>query len=275
MREATTETPLPLADEWLTVDGGRYRYRLVAGDHDGAQATTPLVLINGLGTSVEYWARLQPLLAARRPVYAVDLPGAGGSSRPDRALNSNELAVALWCWLAALGLPRVHLLGHSLGAQVAAEFAHDHPECVARLILVAPTIGKRGPNAVRRLLDLLRDVPREDLSLLPVVIPAYLRAGLWRILRTDLLVNDDDTVATVARLATPPLIVRGRRDCVVDDSAVRQLLRANPAARLAEIPDAAHAPHWSHPRELAAITEAFLDVAEEAPVVERALVAAR
>ncbi|MDP9372244.1 MAG: alpha/beta fold hydrolase, partial [Chloroflexota bacterium] len=241
---------------WVRVGNLRHHFR-VAGPAGGVGA--PLVLVHGVGVSGAYWARVQPLLAARRPVYAPDLPGFGHSAKPAAVLDSAGLAGAIRDWLDALSLARVHLLGHSLAAQVVAEFARAHPERVARLVLAAPTIGKRGPKLLRRTLDLLRDIPREDPTLLPVVCPAYLRAGPRRIWRTDLLTNDDDTVATVAALRRPLLIVRGSRDCVVDRAVVQQLLDAAPRACAVEIPGAAHGLHWSHPRALARVVNAFLD----------------
>lgn len=261
-------------DDWLSAGGIRYRFRAAgpAPDHTGS-ATPPLVLVHGLGVSIEYWARLLPLLATRRRVYAVDLPGFGRSTRPARALDSAELARALCCWLAGLGLPRAHFLGHSLGAPVVAELAHERPERVAHLVLVAPTIGKRGPHLLHRALDTLRNIPREDLTLASVVLPAYLRAGLPRLLRTDRLTTKDDTVATVVRLRGPLLIARGTRDCVVDNSAVRLLLRAARRASLVEIPGAAHGVQWSHARALAWAVDAYLDGASRPALAQAAFAA--
>lgn len=241
---------------WLTVGRIRYHFR-VAGEPGGPRVT-PLVLVHGLGVSSDYWARAQPLLAARRRVYAVDLPGFGRSACPARVLDSAGLAQALADWLAAMGLARAHLLGHSLGGQVVIEFARMYPQRVACLVLAAPTIGKCGPNLFFRALDLLRNVPREDLTLAPIACSAYWRAGLRRMVRTDLLVNDDDTIAAAAHLTQPLLIVRGTRDCVVDRSAIQQLLQVVPHASPVEIPGAAHALHWSHPRALAGVVNAFL-----------------
>ena len=248
---------------WLTIGGQRYHFR-VAGEP--SEAEIPLVLVHGLGVSSDYWARAQPLLAVQRRVYAVDLPGFGRSARPARVLNAVGLAQALAEWLAAMELARAHLLGHSLGGQVVVELARTHPQRVACLVLAAPTIGKCGPNLFCRALDLLRNVPREDLTLAPVVCPAYWRAGLRRMVRTDLLVNDDDTIASAAHLTQPLLIVRGTRDCVVDRSAIQQLLGSVPHASLVEIPGAAHALHWSHRRALAGVVNAFLAGGAAPPV---------
>ena len=250
-------SPAP-RDDWLTVGPIRFRFRTASPLGAGADVT-PLVLVHGLGVSSDYFARLQPLLAGRRPVYAVDLPGFGRTTRPRTILDGAGLAGALRDWLEAAGLARVHLLGHSQGGQIVVEFARSWPVRVARLILAGTTIGRHGPGPVGRFFDLLRDVPREDLTLLPVVLPAYLRAGVPRIARTEALVNDDATDAALARLRLPTLIVRGDRDCVVDASAMHKLLAAAPHARYVEIPGAAHALHWSHAPALAGLVNDFLD----------------
>ena len=86
----------------------------------------------------------------------------------------------------------------------------------------------------------------------------YLRAGPRRILRTDILADDTDTVAIAAQLATGPLIIRGNRDRVVPLRDTQRLLRAAPGARFTAIPDAAHAVHWSRPQAVADAVTVFL-----------------
>lgn len=240
----------------IQVNGLRYHYR--AAMSAASHANRPLVLIHGLGASSAYWARLQPLLAHDRPVYAVDLPGFGASDQSIPALNVPCLAEHVAAWLAALRLPPVDLLGHSLGGPVAAALAEQQPESIARLILAAPTIGRRGPHLLVRGWDLLRDAFREDPTLFPVIVPAYLRAGVSRILRTERFAGNDDLVARVARLRQPLLIVRGDRDCVVDRALVELLLASARTTHLVEIPGAAHGLHWSHARALALIAHDFL-----------------
>ena len=245
----------PPARAWVTAGGSRYHFRVAC---PGGRPATPLVLVHGLGVSSAYWRRLHPLLATRRPVYALDLPGFGRSTRPRGILNSVGLSRALRDWLAALDLPRVHLLGHSLGGQVVAEFAREHPGRVARLVLVSATIGRRSPGLAYHSLGLLRDLPREQPSLLPVVLPDYLRAGPRRMVQTDLVISREDTVATVAQLALPVLLVRGTRDTVVSARDLAHLRGAAPQASVVEIPGAPHAVHWSHPALLAEIVNGFL-----------------
>lgn len=244
------------AGAWLTIAGLRLYYR-VAGDETPGRL--PLVLVHGLGVSSDYWARLLPIVAARRRVYALDLPGFGRSDNPATILNSVEMARAVAAWMGALGLRRAQLLAHSQGAQIAGELAVGWPDLVASLVLAGATIGLRDPILLRLALRLLRDISREDRSLLPVVVPAYLRAGFWRMLRTSTVLNNEDTAATLARLHIPIMVVRGARDPVVTAWSVEQLVRAAPQARSVSVPHAPHGLHWSHPRTLGSYGNAFFD----------------
>ena len=250
--------PLPIS-HWLRVGGLRY-HALVAGPAEHRPGARPLVLVHGNGVSSAYWSRLQPLLAARRPVYAVDLPGCGRSDTPRPMLDVPQLAAALDGWLAAAGLGCVDLLGHSLGGQVVAEVARRAPGRVGRLILAAPSIGRPGPGVARRWSLIALDALREPVSLLPAVIPAYLRCGPRRIVCTDLLAGRDELPATLTGVSQPVLVVRGTRDCVVSRADVRRLLDALPPgrARLVELPESAHALHWRQPHALARVVNAFL-----------------
>ncbi len=248
----SNDPPLPLITSRFVAGGAtRYHYRLAG---DPGDPVTPLVLVHGLGMSGAYWRRLQPLLAAARPVYAPDLPGFGHSSRPPAPLD----VPALGDWLDAVGLPMAHLLGHSMGGPVVAAFAAAHPARVGRLVLVGSTAGVRGERAPRQALGLLRDAARESPSLLPVALAAYRRAGPRRIVATEALVDGDDTVATVASLGMPVLVARGERDAVVSAAETGLLVDAAPGAAFAGIAGGAHAVHWGRAVELARAVEAFL-----------------
>jgi len=246
---------LAVEERWLTIAGLRHFHRLAGEERAG---TLPLVLLHGLGVSSAYWARVLPLLAARRRVYAPDLPGFGQTDDPPYVPDSAAMARAMIAWLDRLGLGRVHLLAHSQGAQIASELADKWPERVASLVLAGVTLGKHDPTLPRLALRLLRDLPREWPSLLPVVGRGYLRAGPWRMVATNHVFNHEDSVAIVARLRVPILLVRGARDPVMTARSLHALHQAAPHARTLTIPGAAHALHWSHPRTLASYVNSFL-----------------
>jgi pimeloyl-ACP methyl ester carboxylesterase len=101
----------------------------------------PIVLLHGNWSTHRWWIpvaeRLGELLGERW-LLAPDLRGRGDTQGPDHGYTVPELAEDLRAFMRALGLARVHLVGHSLGTGVAMQLALDEPECVASLVAVAP-----------------------------------------------------------------------------------------------------------------------------------------
>jgi pimeloyl-ACP methyl ester carboxylesterase len=106
----------------------------------------PLVLLHGWP---EFWATWEPLmtrLADRFRLIAPDLRGFGGSDKPDAgpsdAAGADVHAQDLVALLDALGLTRVGLVGHDVGAYVMQRLAIAHPERVDALFFFnCPTHG--------------------------------------------------------------------------------------------------------------------------------------
>ncbi len=100
-----------------------------------ADAQTVL-LVHGLGQSgyQDWWSVIEALEDDYH-VVALDLPGFGRSSEPDGALSPPRYA-SLLSWLnQRLGLGRVRLVGHSMGAAVALYYAGAYPEQVEQVVL--------------------------------------------------------------------------------------------------------------------------------------------
>lgn len=78
-------------------------------------------------------------LSAHRPVYAIDLLGFGKSSRPnfsdDPQTIEEQYVMFLEKWREMMGIPKMILLGHSLGGFITSSYAIRYPERVAHLIL--------------------------------------------------------------------------------------------------------------------------------------------
>jgi pimeloyl-ACP methyl ester carboxylesterase len=92
--------------------------------YDDAGAGSPVLLVHGLGGVGAYWAPIVDRLAGQVRLLVPDLPGFGRTARlPGESTSPRTLAVALAGWLDELDLPRVHVVGHSLGGYVAFELA--------------------------------------------------------------------------------------------------------------------------------------------------------
>jgi pimeloyl-ACP methyl ester carboxylesterase len=106
----------------------------------GQEAHAPtLVLVHDALASRDTFDGCFDELARSFHVVAPDLPGFGKSEKPDPerfAYGFDGFADALFDLVAALGLGRVHVLGHGMGGSVALTLAARHPSLVHKLVLV-------------------------------------------------------------------------------------------------------------------------------------------
>jgi pyruvate dehydrogenase E2 component (dihydrolipoamide acetyltransferase) len=116
--------------------GGRVIRVGRAGQADG----TPIVLLHGFSGDMNNWLFNIEALAANAPVIALDLPGHGGSSKDVGDGSLATLAASVADTLKALDTGKAHVIGHSLGAAVAARYAADNPDRIASLTLIAPAL---------------------------------------------------------------------------------------------------------------------------------------
>ncbi|MBS2019056.1 MAG: alpha/beta hydrolase [Deltaproteobacteria bacterium] len=116
----------------VSTRGARIRF-VEAGDGP------PLLLLHDALASHETFLATVPYLAGSFRVIAPDLPGFGGSEKPDPrayAYGYDAFAESVVDLAAALGLGRVHVCGHAMGGGVALALAARHPSLVHKLVLV-------------------------------------------------------------------------------------------------------------------------------------------
>jgi pimeloyl-ACP methyl ester carboxylesterase len=218
------------------------RYKAQVGGwpvrYEAAGEGEPVVLVHGLSGSTRWWSRNVSDIAGRYRVYLVDLPGFGK--------------------MRAVGLERVHLVGHSMGGYICLHLAASRPDAVRRLVLVAPTGVPTGRSMVGHLGPLLGAALYATPSFLPVLVRDALRAGpatLWRAAR-DILT--EDVGEDLRRIGVPTLLVWGERDTLVS-TAVGDLFREEiPGSRLLVLERAAHVPMFDRPEEFNAALLSFL-----------------
>ncbi len=128
----TPVTPLPPRfDEWqIELHGRRVIYR-VAG------SGPPIVLIHGMLNSSSHWRSVALNLASDFTVIAPDLIGHGDSAAPRGDYSLGAHAASIRDLLAAIGVDRATIVGHSLGGGVAMQFFYQFPQRVERLVLIS------------------------------------------------------------------------------------------------------------------------------------------
>jgi pimeloyl-ACP methyl ester carboxylesterase len=243
-----------------------------------------IVLVHGFPSSSFSFHRLAPILARRRRVIALDLPGLGQSHRDHRRTLSLEAhAERIVGLLDALGIDRASVLGVSMGGGVAQRLAVAHPERVDRLVLVAsvdesdrrrwrwPWLQLLAMSAALSLPPVARLAVRAGLrlsaersasvtdSLVETYTRPLLRPGTIRCLWRFTLDNRRAAPLDLATVRVPTLVVSAERDRIVGARETSHIAAGIPGARQVTVPGAAHMIAVERPDELAAIVESFLD----------------
>ncbi|NKX86520.1 alpha/beta fold hydrolase [Nocardia coubleae] len=277
----------------VTVAGGPVRlYR--AGD-----SGPPLLLLHGgmLDTARGVWRRIVPDLAVDHRVYAIDLPRHGNSRPWQGVLDDTFYRRFLHELLDTLDLPRVAIIGISLGAGVATGYALDHPERVTALIAIGP--GGIGAERTAQFLTWLLIRTPGVLRLTSRYLarhPASIRKSMISTLTAGAKTPDFDTIVELATaeavakaehdepvlddwmtraygpfamrlnllpalpgMITPTLWVRGGNDRLVGATEMSAAAAATPNGRLVTIPDAGHIVTYDQPEEFNRLAREFLD----------------
>jgi pimeloyl-ACP methyl ester carboxylesterase len=238
-----------------------------------------LVLLHGIGSGSASWVHQLDGLADRCNVVAWDAPGYGGSAAlPVREPSADDYAGALAAFLDALGLGRVALLGHSLGAIVAGRFACAHPGRVARLVLLNPAVGYgSAPEAVRqqkyadRIAGMQKLGPerhaRERVhhqlsaqasdAARELVIYNGSRLRPEGYAQAAWLLAHADLAADAARIDGDVLVACGSADVITPEAGARALAARFPRARYVSLPGLGHASYIEDP---AAINQLLREV---------------
>lgn len=246
----------------------------------------PLVLLlHGLGMTRTGWDPQLAALGGRYRCVAWDMPGYGASPPPPAPLSFALAADAAAGLIGALGATSAHVVGLSMGGQIALHLALRHPARVRSLALLdtSPAFGLDGtdPEAWKRLrLDPLdRGVTPAQMAepvlrsiMAPDVAPDALAAAVASMERippdglraTVEMLPTHDVRARLPEIACPTLVVVGERDRETPPAYAEAIAAGIPGARLEVVPRAGHIVNLEAPAETAALLSAHLDAVEAA-----------
>jgi (E)-2-((N-methylformamido)methylene)succinate hydrolase len=248
-------------------------------------ARETVVLIHGVGMSQSVWAPQIDALSETFRVVVYDMLGHGESALPSAAPTLAEYARQLESLLDAIQIQRTHVVGHSMGALVALEFALIHPQrtlSVAALNAVYDRTPAQREAVMTR--AALLDEERADTGVDATLsrwfgdpIPGHLTqaAQALRALLLDVdpvgyartyrlfACSDDAHVGRLARLTVPALFLTG--ECDPNSSAQMSLAMAAvaPRARAEVLANERHMMNVANPERVNASLLAFLAEASD------------
>lgn len=263
--------PDGVAGAWAENGSVRIWYQHVVG----GEGSTPLLLINGLGSpSVAYQKGfVDELLAVGFDVVRFDNRDLGRSSRMTNAADPNDpgyrladMALDAVAVLDALGWEQAMVFGQSMGGMIAQQLVIDHPERVSAMVSLMSSTGNRtvGQSSESARAGLLAVPPTDREGWLASRVateqywaspeywdPAWVRAkgsemfdhgvdpaGTARQYRAVVASGERD--ADLANVGIPTLVLHGSADTLIDPSGGRHTAECIPGARYVEIEGMGH-----------------------------------
>lgn len=233
----------------------------------GGEGKPPLVLLHGMLGSSRNWQTAGAELAEGFHALAPDLRNHGKSPHAD-VMDYDALVDDVVRWLDAQALPRVTLVGHSMGGKAAMLLACRHPERVERLVIVdiAPRgyfwPGHRASFAAMNELELADLRSRAEAELrFEARVPSWAmrkflttnlerdEAGRWfwqvnlPVLTAALPVLESNPLRPEDRFAGPVRFIAGGKSNYIEPGDAAVIAAHFPAADLVTIAEAGHNPH--------------------------------
>jgi poly(3-hydroxyalkanoate) depolymerase len=243
-------------------------------------AVTPLLLMNGIGASLEVLQPFVDALDKRRSVIRFDVPGVGGSPRPVVPYHLATFSPTVAGMLTRLGFDgAVDVLGLSWGGGLAQHFAVQHRKRCRRLVLAATATGSlmvpANPRVLARMLTprrhrdpeyarsiagqiyggTMRSEPEPAVRALHAASRLGPRRGYYYQLAAS---TGWSSLPFLRLIRQPTLIVAGDDDPIVPVVNARIMARLLPQARL-HVYEGGHIALITEATCLAPVIEEFLD----------------
>jgi pimeloyl-ACP methyl ester carboxylesterase len=219
--------------------------------------------------------QIAALLAAKRRLIAPSHPGFGRSSLPDWLDSVDDIAYVYLQLLDELKIPKVDIIGCSIGGWIAAEMASKSPERIGKLVMVGPVGVKLGTVDRLDIPDIFA-MPPEAADRLLFHEPERMKMDPAKLTDDELSIRlrNRETLALLTwepwmhnpklkhrlqRAGMPALFVRGESDGLVSNEYLQGYAKLMPRARTQTIPSAGHAPHLEQPKAFADAVLRFLD----------------
>jgi 3-oxoadipate enol-lactonase len=222
----------------------------------------PLLLIMGLGATLDWWIRLRPAVTSRYRTILFDNRGAGKSDCPTGPYSIPTMAGDALAVLDAAGVDAAHVVGLSMGGYIAQELVLQQPSRARALVLGCTSCG--GRDAVRATPEVSAalaargtmarhdalwgmvpytfdaSTPRERIAedLAMRLRTAVSNAGYFA--QLEAVRKWGGSLARLGGITTPTLVIHGESDQLVPPENAQILARAIPHATVVMLPRASH-----------------------------------
>ncbi|WP_445757980.1 alpha/beta fold hydrolase [Polaribacter sp.] len=269
------------ASKFIEIDGMQVHYK---DEGNGF----PIVLLHGTAASLNTWDDWTTELSKKYRVIRLDLPAFGITGPNKNADYSIESYTKfLHQFLSKINVNEFYVAGNSLGGNIAWNYSAEHPEKVAKLILIdasglptnrpQPFVFKMAKIPILSSLFLyitpkffieknIKEVYADDSKISPELIDRYhkmaLREGNRQAFidraKTDFTPNEFKNSEKLKTILTPTLLIWGAKDTWIPLENGRRFNNILPNASLFILENSGHVPMEENPKESLLILEEFL-----------------
>lgn len=246
-------------------------------------AGQPLIFIHGVGMGKEVWAPQIAAFSSQYQVIVYDMLGHGDSKLPPEGVTLQMYAQQLVDLLDHLKIKAANIVGHSMGALIALEFAIRYPERTTRVAALNAVYSRTAEQrkAVMQRADALRDIgiaatidstmerwfgnpvpaARTDVAeLVHTLLQSINTLGYAR--TYDLFASSDHIhVQSLPGLKAPALFMTGEFDLNSSPEMSAAMAQATPGAQLVIIPGERHMMSLTAPAEVNRQLSMFINTA--------------
>jgi pimeloyl-ACP methyl ester carboxylesterase len=221
----------------------------------------PLVMIHGLGGSLDVWPRsvLEELSKSFKTVI-FDNRGAGRTDKPDIKYTIKMFADDTVGLMDILKIEQAHVLGHSMGGQIALGLVINYPERVEKLVLCSTIYSVPPSTEVLRIFmgdiegltyeEILRKMSpvlyteefiKSNTELIEVVTQRLIKVPTPTYsLKRQLVANGSINNRRIKKIKSPTLLMHGKKDVLCPPQNSEILAKLIPVANLALFDNNAH-----------------------------------
>lgn len=248
-----------MIDTITKLDGHKVRYL------DSGSDKQPIVLLHGLGGCSDKWMPVMDILSSSYRVLAPDIIGYGKSDKPVVDYTPAYMVSFVKKFIVATDLEMPHIVGASLGGQVAVQFAARYKQYMSKLVLISPAgMMKHSTPAldqyimaalyphkstISHALQLMeggKEPPSP--SLVQLFMTNMKMPNAKMVFMSSLLCFKNSTLHKhLKKVVAPTLLVWGNDDSIIPISYAAKFVSALQNCTFAPIPNCGHTPYVQYP----------------------------
>jgi N-formylmaleamate deformylase len=244
------------------------------------QGEVDIIIVPGITSPAITWEFVAEELAKDYHVYVVDVRGRGLSDKPTSGYRLTDYAADTAGLIQALNLDHPIVLGHSMGARIAAALGTLFPDVPGPTVLADPPLSGPGrapyptplESFVKSLHEAQAGATAEDMRrYFPTWTDEQLRLRAeWlptcdetAIVETYRNFHEEDFFTYWGRVRPPVLFIHGEESPVVPGAAIEEIRAANPEAEVVSVSNAGHMIPWDNLSGFLIAVRRFVDSIDE------------